>query len=593
MADDPRSAASDPRAPADERFDANAEMAKALSLNKSDLLPQGEALRVIEYITNGLADHDMMMKGASANVIPFPGEPKRGKTGMQSTYIDDLQVFTSGRGRDKPAPLGFSALREMVEQTPILAAIVGTRVRQISRFCQPSEDGGEDFEIRHRDRDHKLSGSDKEQAKLIGRFIQNSGWEFNPRKRKALKRASFTQLMKARVRDSLAMDACPLEVEWKRSKGEGLAGLYAVDGATIGLCTDEGYEGNNQIIAIQEVEGRVTTTYTQDNLIYEVRNPRTDVRLAGYGFGEVEQLIRVVTGFLNAMNMNIAGFDANAIPKGILHLSGDYDSNDLAAFKRAWNAQVKGINGRWAVPVMVSKEGETKAAFEKFGVDFDEMMFAKWMTFLTSLACAIFGMDPGEINFESFAASKSSLSGSDTEEKLTSSRDSGLHPDMAHFEAEQTDFVVAEFNTDLCFRWVGLRQEDEKWNQEATKLASTVNELRAQQGLEPWPDKDSKLGTAPLNPSLMAAWQAEQQAANPPPGQDFGGAPPAPGPDFGNTDDAGGTATPSAQNDPAAAGQAGVADSEGAKPEFGGDGGGGDFGKALGGFGPIYTLGEQ
>ncbi len=607
--DDARAVLADPRAPQSEVFDAQSELGKAHQPSLSDMIPSADVLRMIDVINDGLADQ-AMLKGGSAQIIPFPGEPRKTKAGMQSTYVDDLQVFTTGRARDKPSPLGFAQLREMVEQTPVLAAIVGTRMRQVSRFTQPSEDGLEGFEIRHVDKDHKMTPAEKDRAKLIGRFIQNSGWEFNPRKRKALKRQTFAQMMRARVRDSLAMDAAPIEIEWKRDRAQGIDGLYAIDGATIGLCTDEGYEGDDKVVAVQEVEGRVTTTYTQDNLIYEVRNPRTDVRLAGYGFGEAEQLIRVVTGILNAMNTNIAGFDNNAIPRGVLQLSGDYDAGDLASFKRSWNNQVKGINGRWAVPVMVNKDGaQGKVEWTNFGVDFNEMMFAKWMTFLTSLACAIWGMDPGEINFESFAASKSSLSGSDTEEKLTSAKDSGLHPDMAFFEAEQTDYVVSEFDQDLCFRWVGLREEDKKWQQEYRKLAYTVNELRAVEGDDPYPKEDGlDLGTAPLNPALLPAWQAKQQADNPQPGQEFGAGappPPPPGPDFGDPDASGDGGDGAGSGDPAAAGAAGAADVEGAKPEFGGPAAGGarpagaapgaggaDFGKAEGGFGPIFVIGE-
>ncbi|MBV9201317.1 MAG: hypothetical protein JOY83_16635 [Alphaproteobacteria bacterium] len=113
-----------------------------------------------------------------------------------------------------------------------------------------------------------------------------------------------------------------------------------------------------------------------------MRNPRADVRLAGYGLGEPELLIRVVTGFLNAMSYNIAGFDQNAIPKGILQLTGDYGAEDLAAFRRYWNAMVKGINNAWALPVLTSKDPDGKATFTPFNVEFNEMHFSKWMTLL-------------------------------------------------------------------------------------------------------------------------------------------------------------------------------------------------------------------
>lgn len=177
--------------------------------------------------------------------------------------------------------------------------------------------------------------------------------------------------------DSLMMDSAPIETEMKRDKSLGIDGFYAVDGATIRLCTEAGYDGDDSIYALQVVEGRIVTAYPHDSLVYEVRNPRTDVRLAGYGMAEPELLVRVVTGFLNALSYNLAGFDKNAIPKGMLNLVGDYADEDLAAFKRMWNATVRGVDNSWALPVMVSKDKDGGATFTKFGADYDEIAFAK------------------------------------------------------------------------------------------------------------------------------------------------------------------------------------------------------------------------
>lgn len=585
MADDPRNVAHTEAAPAGERYDAQAELGRIYRPLASQLIPPSDIQPIINMIRDGL-EEDSFIKGAK--VIPFPtnrGTGKPNARGMQSVYLDNLQIFTSGEYFEKPNPIGFEGLRQMVEATPVLNSVVLTRLRQIGRFCQPSEDGGPGFEIRHVDRKHKLTGSEQESARLLSKFFANCGWEFNPTKRKTLRRDNFRQFILKSYRDSLCMDAAPIERELKKDKRLGLDGFYAIDGTTVRLCTEEGYQGDDQISALQVVQGRVTTAYSWENLVYEVRNPRADVRLTGYGLGEPELLVRVVTGFLNAMTMNIDGFDKNAIPRGILHLVGDYGNEDLADFKRRWNAMVRGINNAWTLPVMVNKDPQGKATYEKFGVDFDEMMFSKWMTFLTSIICAIYGMSPEEINFESFSAAKSSLSGSDTTEKLANSKDSGLRPDMAYYEATLTDFIVADFHPDLCFRWVGLEERDENRTWDAKKLVLTVDELRAEEGYEPWSQVNvdgPDMGSAPLNPSLMGSWMQAQQAQQQP---DFGspdgeqpggeqGAPAATVPAAGEDDrDAPGAGGEDAGAAPADAGQ-------GDRGDFGA-GGEGDFGKAL------------
>lgn len=555
--DDPHSIAHDPAAPASERFDAGAELGRMYKAGASSLIPPDQLKEAISAINDGLAEEAMLK--AQNNILTFPdvrGGQVPDKRGMQSVYIDEQQIFASGDYFERFSQVGLDALRTMCEQTPILASVIMTRIRQVNRFCNISEDGGAGFEIRHVDRKHILTPDEVVATGLLGRFMANCGWEFNARARKKLKRDTFPQFMAKSMRDSLSMDACPIETEMKQDRALGIDGFYSVDGSTVRLCMEEGYRGDDEIFALQVVQGRICSGYTHDQLIYEVRNPRSDVRLSGYGLAEPELLIRIVTGFLNAMTYNIKGFDQNSIPKGLLHLSGDYGSEDLIAFRRYWNSMVKGVNNAWALPVMVSKDQESKATFERFGVEFNDMYFAKWMAFLTSIVTAVYGMDPAEINFESFAADKSGLSGSDTTEKLASAKDKGLRPFMSFYEGMFTDFIVQEFSDKYCFRWVGLDEEDAAQAWEAQKLILRVDELRAERGYEPYGQDEGgiDIGTAPLNPALMAAWM-QANAPAPDPGEEFGGQAPGDSQDFGQVpgDEGGGAgdgAPPAASGKP-------------------------------------------
>jgi hypothetical protein len=575
LSDDPRRTAFDTAAPADERYDAQAQLQKTYRPTLSDLIPAPEVQQVIDHI---VADLDQQAMAKSAQVIQFPTSERARGRGMQSVYLDDLQIFASGDWYEKPSPIGFESLRQMVDQTPVLNAVILTRIRQMSAFCRPQEQEDQlGFQIRHMDKSHELTPDEEESTKLLTRFIQNSGWEFKPRARQRLKRDAFPHLMAKLVRDTLTMDAAPIETEMKRDRALGVDGLYAVDGATIRLCTEHGYDGNDEVFALQVVQGRTRTAYTYNDLIYVPRNPRTDVRLAGYGLGEPELLIRTVTGYLNAMTYNIKGFDENAIPRGMLHISGDYDANDLVAFKRHWNAMVKGINNAWSLPLMVSKDQESKASFERFGVEFNEMYFAKWMSFLTSIICAIYSIDPSEINFESFSSSgRSSLSGDDTVEKIAASKDKGLRPLMGYFESMLSDYVISEFGDKYVFRFVGLDQEDASRKWEKAKLASTWGELRAEIGQKA---TNTPLDDAPLNPSLVGPWmqtlQQSQQDFGQEPGQDG-----APGMGGDQGDQGGpGDSGSDAGSDPDQADQPGREGDFGKKAETGEREG--DFGKSL------------
>lgn len=559
MSDHARAIAFNPNAPADERADAMAELQKStMPRALSDLIPASNIQPIIDFINRDLDDQAMAKSLSKGNVIPFPSNAVKGrKPGMQSVWIDDLQINIQGEYFERPGQFGFDSMRSMVEQTPVLNAVIMTRQRQIARFCRPQKGGkGPGFKIASKEATENVDESEKQAIKLLESFVMNSGWETKPRQRMRLKRDNFQGFISKLVRDSLTMDSMAIETEWKRDKSLGLDGLYAVDGATIRLCAEAGYEGDDEIFALQVVQGQIRAAYTYDDLIYVPRNPRTDVLAGGYGLAETELLVRVVTGFLNAFTYNTKFFDSNAIPKGMLNLYGNYDDGDITAFKRYWNGMVKGVNNAWAMPVMVSKDSESKAEFTEFGNEVNEIMFAKWMTFLSSIICAIYGIAPEEINFESFTAGTSSLSGDNTEEKLVNSKDKGLRPLLSYLEGTLSEYVIGEFSDKYEFQWTGLDEEDEKTAFERKKLILSVNEMRAEDGLD---KADGKWGEAPLNPSLVGVWQQE---AMPPPedygtpdGQPGAGGPPGGEPgqqpqDFGQDEAGGGEAQDFGQDQP-------------------------------------------
>lgn len=510
MTDNAIETAHNPAAPKDEQQDA------MRIAQKDAVVPSSvaEIMPLVEFMAEQYREQEFAKSLTKPNVIPFPSmAARKGEPGMQSVYLDDRRIQMLGDYYERPGSFGFDMMRTMVDQTPILSAVMLTRERQVRRFCRQQESGkGPGFAIRLKDQAKKLGATEQKDIQLLESFFMNCGWENKPRQRMRLRRDSFSGFMSKLVRDSLTLDSAAIETEWKKDRAKGLDGLYAVDGATIRLCTEDGYRGDDELFALQVVQGNIRAAYTYDDLIYVPRNPRTDVMVGGYGMSEVELLIKVVTGFLNAMTYNLKFFDSNSIPKGILTLHGEYASEDLSSFKRYWNAMVKGINNSWALPVMVSKNGESAAKFEQFGVDVNEIMFGKWMTFLTAIICAIYGMAPDEINFESFTNGTSSLSGSDTEEKLINSKDKGLRPLLSYFEDLFSEYVVSEFSDKYVFRWTGLDEMDQEqaWTEE--QALSTWNEARKARGQDEI--KDEVLGNAPLNPNLLGVYMQTQMGGD-------------------------------------------------------------------------------
>jgi hypothetical protein len=86
-----------------------------------------------------------------------------------------------------------------------------------------------------------------------------------------------------------------------------LSGYYNLDFETIRLTIESGYEGDDEIRAVQLQDGIPAVAFTYDDLLYPVRTPRTDLRAGGYGYAEPEGVIRAITGYINVMTYNLSG----------------------------------------------------------------------------------------------------------------------------------------------------------------------------------------------------------------------------------------------------------------------------------------------
>lgn len=511
MSSSPRNVHMNLSAPMPERRDALAALQWEHRPTASDMPHMHDVQSLVDVCLQSYETNPIMTKGgipSNASTAFGYGRPSdRGPGGAHSILVSDragLGMVGHGGYRMRPSLFQAEQLRLMVEHTPLLNAVIGRRERTVMRFLRPAErDRDVGFEIRREDDERPLRVNDSAEERLLTKFVLHSGSEFHPIRMRQLRRDTLTAFVKKSVRDLLTLDAWAIETVMSRNRKQ-LAGYYAVDAGTIFLASEEGYMGDDQVVAVQLIQGMATTTYTAEELIYLSMNPRTDILHHGYGYPPTEMIVRVVTGYLNALTYNLRGFDSNSIPKGILTLFGSYGERELIAFKQQWNAMVSGVNNAWKLPVLTSDGKEAAAHFEKLGVEFNEMYFAKWMVLLTSIVCAIYGMDPSEVYSESFTAGRSSLSGSDRAEALADARDTGLEPLLTFIENAFTDHLLPRVMPGYKFRFFGLQPVDRDWRKEMIKMTSTVNEAREADGREP--HADPIIGNAPLNPSLSSIY---------------------------------------------------------------------------------------
>lgn len=513
-----------PDVPGDERRDVNQLLLKALwsGLDRRDFVDPEQIRAGINWIN---AQDAAVTKAVVLNPAryqyahPYPERREGHKSVLQ---VNDLAIMgpTGGHGwAEKPSmQSGFEFLRYFVESVDLLQAIILTLQRKAMRHFHRFDDhDGNPHGYTWARRDgEKLTKADKKEIEYFDQVLQNSGTEFDPVLRRwTYHRRTYAEFMQALVYDSLSADAGPIEIEPKVARSAGIAGWYNLPYDTIRLAYEEGYRGNDAIVAVQVSldEQAAILGYEADEILYEVRNPRSNALYCGYGQSENEVLVKAITSYLNTCTFNAAALDRNSIPRGFLTLFGDYQQGELDAFKANWNAMVRGAARRFALPVLVSKKkGEGGAQYTPVDAAGTEMFMTKWLSFLGSMGCAAHGITPDEINLESFSSKTSSLSGDGTGERLAASHDRSLIPILA-FCKRVTNSLVARFTEKYVITYVGLYPEDEQRKLERQKLALTVNEMRSLDAADPHPDPT--IGEAPVNPTLMSLYMASKGIAQP------------------------------------------------------------------------------
>jgi hypothetical protein len=407
---------------------------------------------------------------------------------------------------------GFEFCRQVVFQTDVIKAIILTSQREVLPFTRLSRDEGQ-FGWRiarrdSRDKGQKLTGDEEKEVTHLELMLLNSGDEFDIRKRARLHRDSMEMFCKKILWDTLSLDAAP--VEWVAKNGGHLAGIYNVPGDTIRLCTEQGYEGDDEIRAVQVVDSMPYVAYGYDDLLYPIRNPRTELFAGGYGYAEPEMIIRAMTNYLNAVNYNAAGLDRNAIPRGILTLFGEYNQRQVAAFTHNLRAMLTGASNRWMLPVMIAKNKESGHVYTPIDQHFDDMLLARWLTFHISMACAMYGREPATICFDSFSTRPSSLSGKDTAERIAASHNKATLSNLFFLSTFYDNLLLIE-NPKWRFEYTGLEEENEEHRQARIMKTWNVNEIREIDGADPC--ESEIIGEAPADPSLHQLYMMELQAS--------------------------------------------------------------------------------
>lgn len=479
---------------------------------------------------------------------------------MKASLVDPMSYGNTSFGyKEKYSILDYSKCRQITYSDPIISAIIQTRLNQVASFSFPQSDKYKvGFKLKMRDSEKEPSKGDKAKMKELTTFIQSCGVPENFDDTPELKRReSFEAFVRKVTRDSLTFDQLNFEVT-PRNDGRPYA-FCAVDASTIKIVPDlkeqvermggaepksllniMPYAGQSKEFKefkpknpryVQVINGIVRHQFDEWEMAFGVRNPRTDIYAAGYGFSEIEMLVTTITSHMNAETYNRKFFSQGSSVKGILSFEGNVPPDQLEAFRRQWYQQVSGINNAWRTPI-VALGKDSKLNWSSLHSTNREMEFGKWLEYCIKTICGVFQMDPIEIGFDiskqgsGQQSSSGGLGQGNQAERISFSQDKGLRPILMHIQQLINDYIIYRIDPNFEFEFVGLNVNSEKDDLDKaiqqTKTFKTINETRADHDMEPLPDFDKikNPGDVVLDPSLIqfitgqiqAAKDAEQQA---------------------------------------------------------------------------------
>ncbi len=441
----------------------------------------------------------------------------------RKSFIVDPQQFQSSFGyKDKHVAISYGMLRAMAK-TPIINAIIRTRINQVAAFAEPQKD---EFSVGFKIRKKRIVGSNaddglnKEEEKEIQRitdFISNCGdsstWGGD----------DFDAFVRKITRDSLTFDQMNFEVVYDLDRKP--KQFFAVDAATCRVAEDYDspkYQDGEVVVeripekingyypsTVQIYNDRVVAEFYPWEMCFGLRNPSTNFYNPGYGISELEELVSIVTSLLWGEEYNRQFFKQGSAPKGILKVNGSFGDARLQEFRQQWNATMRGVNNAWKTPVL---EGDKVEWIDLQRTNRD-MEFTNWIEFLIKISCAVYAIDPAEVNFplQGGANDRSMFEGSN-EARIKHSRDKGLYPLLKFIQWRINKWVVQQLNPDYEFVFVGLDSMSAKEQAEYDALllstTRTTSEVRAMRGLKPTQEGAKPLDTV-LNPNLIQLINAQ------------------------------------------------------------------------------------
>ena len=435
----------------------------------------------------------------------------------RKSYLIDPNEFVNSLGyRNRRFNVSYEVLRRM-SLTPIINAIIKTRINQISSFLDVQSDKyGTGFRIIKRGASiySKMTRLEKKRATEISDIILNCGVGYS------WSNDDFDTFSRKVLRDSLMYDQMCWEAV-KTRRGD-FHNMVAVDASTIRLaesydddCFQARYSRYEEVKGykpnyVQIYQDGVVDEFYPWEMCFGVRNPDSNIHINGYGTSELEELIQVITSILWADEYNRKFFSQGSAPKGILRVDPSVSPQQLQAFKQQWQAMVTGVYNSWRTPILESG----KMDFINLQSNNRDMEYSAWNEYLIKLSCAIYSISPEEVGFNTSNGQGSTVFESNNESRLAHSKDKGLIPLLKFYQSRLNKHAIQLIDPQYQIVFVGYdamtrEKEMELMVKKVTNIA-TLDEVREELGYKPLNIKG--VSDSVMSGTFMQAKMIQQQS---------------------------------------------------------------------------------
>lgn len=375
-------------------------------------------------------------------------------------------------------PFSFADLRRFANVELVRLAIE-TRKDQIERL---------DWRVKSKDEKKPKAGAD-ERIKAAMAFLRKPDGE-----------NEFHTWLRELMEDHYVLDAATLEK--RKTFGGKLTGLDVVDGATIHLLVDDnGRRPKAPMPAYQQIiRGRVWANLTTDDIIYAVRNKRSNHL---YGFSPVEQIVVTINTVLQRQTKQLAWFTDGNAPPGLLTAPEGWSVDATKQYQEWFDAKLRGNPGERS-NLIWGPAGAKYVPFKDPPLkdDFDE-----W---LARIVCYAFNLPP--------TAFIKMTNRATAEEDQDRALEEGREPTMLWAKRFLDSVIQEDLGfADLEFCWVEPQDIDpsKQAKIEDTRLRNgsmTLDEVRDRNGDPPYPNG---LGAEPMIYTRMGVIKLENAFIEP------------------------------------------------------------------------------